>query len=83
MLMQSLPVDFLLCAQDLARGLAEDKTKQQQLSAFANLAQEFNVKSIVTGVEDAPALTVLWTAKIDYVQGNFLQRPSPSLEING
>jgi PAS domain S-box-containing protein len=82
MLMQSLPVDFLLCAQDLARGLAEDKTKQQQLNAFANLAQEFNVKSIVTGVEDAPALTVLWTAKIDYVQGNFLQRPSPSLEIN-
>jgi len=83
MLMQSLPVDFLLCAQDLARGLAEDKAKQQQLNAFANLAQEFNVKSIVTGVEDAPALTVLWTAKIDYVQGNFLQRPSPSLEING
>lgn len=82
MLMQSLPVDFLLCAQDLARGLAEDKAKQQQLNAFANLAQEFNVKSVVTGVEDAPTLTVLWTAKIDYVQGNFLQRPSPSLEIN-
>jgi PAS domain S-box-containing protein len=83
MLMQSLPVDFLLCAQDLARGLAEDKTKQQQINAFANLAQEFNVKSIVTGVEEAPALTVLWTAKIDFVQGNFLQRPSPSLEISG
>lgn len=82
MLMQSLPVDFLLFAQDFARGLADDKTKQQQLSAFADLAQEFNVKSIVTGVEDAPALTVLWTAKIDYVQGNFLQRASPSLEIN-
>jgi multidomain signaling protein FimX len=82
MLMQSLPVDFLLCAQDLAQGLAEDKAKQQKLNAFANLSQEFNVKSVVTGVEDAPTLTVLWTAKIDYVQGNFLQRPSPSLEIN-
>lgn len=83
MLMQSLPVDFVLFAQDFVRGLADDKAKQQQLGAFADLAQEFNVKSIVTGVEDAPALTVLWTAKIDYVQGNFLQRASPSLEING
>ncbi len=83
MLMQSLPVDFLLFSQEFAHGLAEDKAKQQQLSEFASLAQEFNVKSIVTGVEDAPALTVLWTAKIDYVQGNFLQRPSPSLEISG
>lgn len=83
MLMQSLPLDFLMFAQDFARGLAEDKVKQQQLMAFANLAQEFNVKSIVTGVEDARALTVLWTAGIDYVQGNFLQRPSPSLEVHG
>ncbi len=83
MLMQSLPLDFLLFAHDFANGLAEDKVKQQQLISFANLAHEFNVKSIVTGVEDARALTVLWTAGIDYVQGNFLQRPSPSLEIQG
>jgi EAL domain-containing protein (putative c-di-GMP-specific phosphodiesterase class I) len=82
-LMESLPLDFLLFSHDFARGLAEDKAKQQQLTAFARLAREFNVKSIVTGVEDARALTVLWTAGIDYVQGNFLQRPSPSIEIQG
>jgi EAL domain-containing protein (putative c-di-GMP-specific phosphodiesterase class I) len=82
MLMQSLPVDFVLLSQEFAHGLAENKARQEQLNTFAKLAQEFNVKSIVTGVEDAPTLTVLWTAKIDYVQGNFLQRPSPSLEIN-
>jgi multidomain signaling protein FimX len=81
LLMQSLPLDFLLFSQDFAHGLADDKVKQHQLTAFAELAKEFNIKSVVTGVEDARALTVLWTAGIDYVQGNFLQRPSPTLEV--
>jgi EAL domain-containing protein (putative c-di-GMP-specific phosphodiesterase class I) len=82
-LMQRLPLDFLLFAHDFARGLADDKVKQQQLLSFASLAHEFHVKSIVTGVEDARALTVLWTAGIDYVQGNFLQPPSPEIKLEG
>jgi EAL domain-containing protein (putative c-di-GMP-specific phosphodiesterase class I) len=49
---------------------------------LANLAREFNVKTVVTGVEDARSLTILWTAGVDYVQGNFLQRPSPTLDIS-
>lgn len=79
-LLQKLPLDFLLFAHDFAHNLAGDKAKQEQLTLFANLAQEAKVKSIVTGVEDAQALTVLWTAGVDYVQGNFLQTPSPSIE---
>jgi EAL domain-containing protein (putative c-di-GMP-specific phosphodiesterase class I) len=83
MLMERLPVDFVLFAHDLARGLIQDKAKQERLVALANLARQFNAKSIVTGVEDTHTLTVLWTAGIDYVQGNFLQRPSPSIEVQG
>ncbi len=82
MLLQALSLDFVLLLPDYAQGLADDKNKQQQLLSLANLAREFNVKSVVTGVEDARALTVLWTAGVDYVQGNFLQRPSPTLEIS-
>ncbi|CRI62934.1 Diguanylate phosphodiesterase [Thiocapsa sp. KS1] len=80
-ILQALPVDFVVLKPDYARGLADDPIKQQRLMAIANLAREFNVKSVVTGVEDARALTVLWTAGVDYVQGNFLQRPSPTLDI--
>lgn len=82
-MMQRLPLDFLLFAHDFARGLAEDKVKQEQLLSFASLAHKFNVQSVVTGVEDARALTILWTAGIDYVQGNFLQPPSPDLKLEG
>ena len=80
-ILQALPVDFVVLKPDYARGLADDPVKQQRLMGIANLAREFNVKSVVTGVEDARTLTVLWTAGVDYVQGNFLQRPSPTLDI--
>ncbi|MFB1504036.1 MAG: EAL domain-containing protein [Thiocapsa sp. C3-sup] len=81
MILQALPVDFVVLMPDFAHALAEEPVKQQRLMTIANLAREFNVKSVVTGVEDARALTVLWTAGVDYVQGNFLQRPSPTLDI--
>jgi len=82
MILEALPVDFVMLMPDYAYGLADDQAKQQRVLALANLAREFNVKSVVTGVEDAQTLTVLWTAGVDYVQGNFLQRPSPSLHID-
>ncbi len=80
-LLQGIALDFVLLLPEFAQGLADDKDKQQRLLTLANLTREYNVKSVVTGVEDARALTILWTAGVDYVQGNFLQRPSPTLEI--
>lgn len=80
MLLQGLPLDFVMLLPDFAQGLADDPNKQQRLVSLAKLAREFNVKTVVTGVEDARSLTILWTAGVDYVQGNFLQRPSPTLE---
>jgi len=80
-LLQALQVDFVLFAPDFAQGLSDDQSKQKHLMQLANLAREFNVKTVVTGVEDAATLTILWGAGIDYVQGNFLQRPSPVLTL--
>lgn len=82
-LLQALPLDFVLLSPEFALDLADDPDKQTQLDVLSSLAREFNIKTVVTGVEDARALTVLWTAGVDYVQGNFLQRPSPTLEIGG
>lgn len=83
MLLQGLSLDFVLFMPHYAQGLADDPVKQKQVVELASLAREYNVKSVVTGVEDARTLTVLWTAGVDYVQGNFLQRPSPTLEVQG
>lgn len=81
-LLQAIPIDFVLFQPDYAQGLADDPDKQQRLLGLANLAREYNVKSVVTGVEEARTLTILWSAGVDYVQGNFLQRPSPTLEVS-
>jgi multidomain signaling protein FimX len=81
-LLQAIALDFVLFQPEYAQGLADDRDKQQKLLGLANLAREYNVKSVVTGVEEARTLTILWTAGVDYVQGNFLQRPSPTLEIS-
>ena len=81
-LLQGIPLDFVLFQTEYAQGLADDKDKQEKLLGLANLAREYNVKSVVTGVEEARTLTILWSAGVDYVQGNFLQRPSPTLEIS-
>ena len=35
---------------------------------------------IATDLEDGGSLTVLWTVGIDYVQGDFLQCPSPTMD---
>jgi len=79
-LLQTIPVDFVLFQPEYAQGLADDMQKQKRLLELANLAREHKVRSVVTGVEEARALTILWNAGVDYVQGNFLQRPTSRLE---
>lgn len=81
-LLQTLQADYVLFSPGFAHQLNTDSAKQKQLMALAKLAREFNVKTIVTGVEEATTLTVLWGAGIDYVQGNFLQRPSTALNLS-
>ncbi|NCA69923.1 MAG: EAL domain-containing protein [Sphingobacteriia bacterium] len=80
-ILQALPIDVVVFMPEYARGLADDPTKQERLANLATLARDYKVASVVTGVEDARTLTVLWNVGVDYVQGNFLQRPSPTLEL--
>lgn len=79
-LLANLPADFIKLDAQLTAGLADDDRKQQRLSQLVELIREQGKASIATNVEDARTLSVLWTANIDYVQGNFLQKPSPTLD---
>jgi EAL domain-containing protein (putative c-di-GMP-specific phosphodiesterase class I) len=79
-LLRNLRLEYAKFPPELGQGLADDRAKQKRLQDLTKLCRETGVKSVVTGVEDARSLTVLWTAGIDYVQGNFLQRPSPSID---
>jgi EAL domain-containing protein (putative c-di-GMP-specific phosphodiesterase class I) len=81
-LLHTLSADYVKFAPETAAGLAEDESKQKRLAQLATAAREAGMKTVVTGVEDARTLTVLWTLGIDYVQGNFLQKPAASIETH-
>jgi PAS domain S-box-containing protein len=80
MLLRTLRPEYVKLPLDLGKRLADDRNKQKRVQELTQLCHDAGVKSVVTGVEDARSLTVLWTAGIDYVQGNFLQPPSPTID---
>ena len=79
-LLAILPADFVKLDAQLTTGIADDNRKEKRLNQLIELIRDQGKGSIATNVEDARTLSVLWTAGIDYVQGNFLQRPSPTLD---
>ncbi len=79
-LLRNIRTDFVKFMPELGNGLADDEEKQQRLIKLIEVAQELEVRTVVTGVEDARTLTVLWQVGVDYVQGNFLGPPAPTLE---
>lgn len=78
-LLTRLPSDFVKLDAQLTAGVADDDRKQNRLNQLIELIRNQGKGSIATNIEDARTLSVLWTAGVDYVQGNFLQRPTPSL----
>ncbi|MCZ6469963.1 MAG: EAL domain-containing protein [Gammaproteobacteria bacterium] len=62
--------------------LARNEDNQKSIREFASHAASMNIRSITPGVEDAAILSVLWTLGVDFVQGEFLQRPEPVLNYD-
>ncbi|MCU0807014.1 MAG: EAL domain-containing protein [Candidatus Contendobacter sp.] len=81
-LVQLLQVDYVKLDSRFVQNLLNDKDRQQQLSQLARTLATVGVTTIVTGIEDAMTLPVLWSCGIDYVQGFFLQRPHTDMSYD-
>lgn len=79
-LLAGLVADYVKLDAQLTAGIADDERKEQQLTQLVGLIHAQGKASIATNIEDARTLSVLWTVGVDFVQGNFLQRPAPTLE---
>lgn len=73
--------DFVKFAPSLVDGLSHDKDKQVRLLELVRLAKARNVRTIITGVEDARALNLLWDAGVEYVQGDYIQAAEMTLDL--
>ena len=70
-LLRALPADFIKLSQRYLH--LDDDALRDELHALVERAHEFGTRVIAPRVEDARGAAALWTAGIDFIQGNFVQ----------
>ncbi len=81
-LLKHLPVDYLKVDGSFIHNLATEPDNQAMVKSILETARSMNKQCIAEFVQDAHSLAVLWQSGIDYIQGNFLQEPSESLDYD-
>ncbi len=79
LMLKHMPIDYVKLDQTLTDGLCQSQEKQDKLGEINQSVQNFNIKTIAMGVEDANSLAVLWTVGINYIQGYFMQKPTETI----
>ena len=74
--LNNLPVQYIKLDNRL---LQEPDRKLKELIA---LAQSLEIKVIAPRVEDPRSIALLWSNGVDFVQGNFVQRPERNLRYD-
>ena len=62
--------------------LSDSPENQETVKKITSSAMEMNKFTIAQNVEDASSLSVLWGMGVNFIQGNFLQEPSPELDYD-
>jgi len=81
-LVKHIQPDFLRINTAYVEGLASNTENQNSIREITSQASSMEISSILPGVCDAGVLSVLWTVGADFVQGDFLQAPSKSLNYD-
>lgn len=70
-----LQCDLVCFSPDISGKLAKDKQQQELLKDYNEQLHREKVKTIVIYIEQAAQLTILWNVGVDFIQGNFIQKP--------
>ena len=81
-LLKHMPVDFLKIDGSFIHNLASDTDNQAMVKSILDTANSMNKQCIAEYVQDAHSLAVLWQSGINFIQGNFLQEPSETLNYD-
>jgi EAL domain-containing protein (putative c-di-GMP-specific phosphodiesterase class I) len=71
----STPMDFLKFDGSLMQGLASDRTLQEKVRGFIQLASKRDIATIAERVEDANTMAVLFQLGAAYMQGHYVHEP--------
>ncbi|BAO43588.1 signal transduction response regulator [Thiolapillus brandeum] len=67
--------DMVCFTPEISGKLSQDKEQQELLKDYNEQLHKEKVKTIVTHIEEAAQLTLLWNVGVDFIQGNFIQKP--------
>ena len=70
-----LQCDLVCFSPDISGRLSKDKQQQELLKDYNQQLHQEKVKTIVIYIEEAAQLTILWNVGVDFIQGNFIQKP--------
>jgi len=70
-----LQCDLVCFSPDISGKLSKDKQQQELLKDYNQQLHQEKVKTIVIYIEEAAQLTILWNVGVDFIQGNFIQKP--------
>jgi diguanylate cyclase (GGDEF)-like protein/PAS domain S-box-containing protein len=81
-LVKHIQPDYLRINMAYIEGLAASSENQNSIREITSQASSMEISTILPGVSDASMLSVVWTVGTDFVQGDFLQAPSKSLNYD-
>ena len=81
-MLQHLPLDFLVLAPKYVGDQGGNPKLRQEVRQLVQFAREHDLRLIAPQVEDAQAAAALWTAGVDFIQGNFVQPAGSDLDFD-
>jgi diguanylate cyclase (GGDEF)-like protein len=81
-LLEHINVDYIRLDREFMEGLAENTQHQEVIQKIAAEAAEMGKMTIAQFVPDASSLSILWGMGLNFIQGYFLQEPSPIMNYD-
>jgi diguanylate cyclase (GGDEF)-like protein/PAS domain S-box-containing protein len=75
--LKNLPIDYLKIDGTYTRNLATDQVNREMVTAMITLARTLDFRVVAEQVEEQEDFDWLRNVGVDYVQGNFIDAPSP------
>ncbi|WP_101927620.1 MULTISPECIES: EAL domain-containing protein [Luteimonas] len=81
-LLTHLQPHLLKLDRSFTEDLPQNAENQERVREIAKRARQIGIRTVAEFVQDAASMSILFSADIDYVQGNFLAAPTPSMNYD-
>ncbi len=81
-LAEQLSLDYIKVATTYGSGAVRDSARRDDLQKLVNFARERGLRVIAPTVEDASTAALLWSTGVDFMQGNFVQQATRTMDFD-